>query len=179
MQPRKPNIVLIVLDTHRADRLGCYGYGRNTSPNLDAFAAKSTLFEKAISPAQWTIPSHASMFSGVYPAIHRAIQASDALDPQFRTLAEYLQSDGYQTVGFCNNPLVGVLNNGFRRGFQQFFNYGGTIPSTPVHNGRNPQSLITKTGFKSGFSGLAFNVKCISFGSEEILVRMYAFSFIW
>ncbi|MFL7792722.1 MAG: sulfatase-like hydrolase/transferase, partial [Anaerolineae bacterium] len=55
----KPDIILVVLDTLRADRLSCYGYSRETSPHIDAFAAESTLFERAISPAQWTIPAHA------------------------------------------------------------------------------------------------------------------------
>ena len=144
MKKLKPNIYFIVLDTHRVDRLGCYGYGKNTTPNLDAFAENSTLFEKAISPAQWTIPSHASMFSGEYPLIHNTIQASDALSTHYKTLVEYLQSDGYQTTGLCNNPLVGVLNNGFRRGFDQFYNYGGTIPSTPTNNASNHSTLFSK-----------------------------------
>jgi arylsulfatase A-like enzyme len=140
----KPNIVFIVLDTHRADRLGCYGYTRNTSPNIDAFAETATLFENAITPAQWTIPAHASMFSGEYPSTHNTIQASDALSPNFKTLAENLKTSGYQTTGFCNNPLVGVLDNGFRRGFDEFYNYGGTIPITPATNGHNPRNLFSK-----------------------------------
>jgi arylsulfatase A-like enzyme len=144
MSTQKPNVVFIVLDTHRVDRLGCYGYERDTSPNLDAFAQDSTVYEKAISPAQWTIPAHASMFSGEYPATHNTIQASDALSDSFLTLAEYVQRAGYRTVGFCNNPLVGVLNNGFRRGFQEFYNYGGTIPSTPSSNGHNSKTLFSK-----------------------------------
>jgi arylsulfatase A-like enzyme len=129
---RKPNIVFIVLDTHRLDRLGCYGCPRGTSPNLDAFAQGATLFENAISPAQWTIPSHASMFSGEPPTTHMALQSGDMLDPRFKTLAEHLRSNGYRTIGFCNNPLVGVINNGFRRGFEAFYNYGGAIPSAPA-----------------------------------------------
>jgi arylsulfatase A-like enzyme len=144
MGKQKPNVVFIVLDTHRVDRLGCYGYGRGTSPNLDAFAQTSTLFEKAIAPAQWTIPSHASMFSGEYPATHNTLQSGDALNEHFQTLTEYLAHTGYQTTGFCNNPLVGVLDNGFRRGFQHFYNYGGTIPSKPYTNGNNQKSLVYK-----------------------------------
>ncbi len=132
MQPSKPNIVFIVLDTHRADRLGCYGYPRGTTPNLDRFAQSATLFERAISPAQWTIPAHASMFSGEYPSTHGTIQAADALSDAFPTLAELLHTEGYQTTGFCNNPLVGVLDNGLRRGFEAFYNYGGAIPSPPA-----------------------------------------------
>lgn len=137
-----PNIVFIVLDTHRVDRLGCYGYPRPTSPNLDAFAEQATFFDNAISPAQWTIPSHASMFSGEFPSTHMTIQASSALSDDFTTLAEYLRQIGYQTAGFCNNPLVGVLENGFRRGFDQFFNYGGAITNTPPTNGYVPRKLL-------------------------------------
>ncbi len=128
---KRPTIVFIVLDTHRWDRLGCYGYPRGTSPNLDAFAEQATLFENGIAPAQWTIPSHASMFSGEPPGVHRALQSDDVLHPRFRTLAERLRVAGYRTVGFCNNPLVGVLDNGLRRGFDAFYNYGGAFPSGP------------------------------------------------
>jgi uncharacterized sulfatase len=125
----KPNIVFVVLDTHRWDRLGCYGYPKGTSPNLDAFAQGATLFENAIAPAQWTIPSHASMFTGESPSVHLTLQANDVLPSPFTTLAERLRAVGYRTTGFCNNPLVGVLNNGLRRGFEAFYNYGGALPS--------------------------------------------------
>jgi len=144
MGKTKPNVVFIVLDTHRVDRLGCYGYKRGTSPNLDAFAQKSTVYTKAISPAQWTIPAHASMFCGEYPSTHNTIQANDALNKNFKTLAEFLVLDGYEAIGYCNNPLVGVLDNGLRRGFQEFYNYGGTIPYTPSSNEDNPQSIASK-----------------------------------
>jgi len=128
----KPNIVFVVLDTHRADRIGCYGYRRGTTSNLDDFAQQATVFENAIAPAQWTIPSHASMFSGEPPSTHLTVQSGDVLDSSFKTLAEHLRSRGYRTTGFCNNPLVGVLDNGLRRGFDTFYNYGGAIPSGPA-----------------------------------------------
>ncbi len=131
MPKNRPNVVFIVLDTHRADRLGCFGYGRGTSPNIDAFASRATVFEEAVSPGQWTIPAHASMFTGEFPTTHTLVQSSSALDARFRTLAERLREDGYRTVGFCNNPLVGVLNNGLKRGFETFYNYGGAIPTRP------------------------------------------------
>ena len=137
----KPNVILIVLDTHRADRLGIFGYKRGTSPNLDAFAQESTVYENAVAPAQWTIPSHASMFCGKYPSIHRTLQSGDALDGEFTTIAEHLLRAGYATIGFCNNPLVGVLDNGFRRGFKRFYNYGGTVPATPLTYGDHPDGL--------------------------------------
>ncbi len=140
--PKNPNIIFIVLDTHRADRLGCYGYSRGTSPHLDAFAAHATVFENAISPGQWTIPAHASMFTGEFPTTHGTFQSSHALDARFRTLAERLKTLGYQTVGFCNNPLVGVLNNNLKRGFDLFYNYGGAIPTVPEKKKRGLAKIL-------------------------------------
>ena len=125
------NVILIVLDTHRYDRLGAYGYQKPTSPNLDDFASESLFFKRAIAPGQWTIPSHASMFSGEVPAVHGTVQADDVLPKEFKTLATRLTELGVETTGFCNNPLVGVLQNGFKRGFKNFYNYCGVIPSTP------------------------------------------------
>ena len=135
-----PDIIFIVLDTQRADRLGCYGH-KALTPNLDRFAAHGTLFEQAISPAQWTVPSHASLFTGRYPTVHQVTQPSHSLPPDLPHLAEILQQAKYQTVGFCNNPLVGILNNGFKRGFDTFYNYGGAIPSLPQSSGRVPWPL--------------------------------------
>ncbi|CUS02651.2 Sulfatase [Candidatus Promineifilum breve] len=126
-----PDVIFIVLDTQRADRLGCYGHTRPTSPNLDRFAAEGALFERAVSPAQWTIPSHASLFTGLYPTAHGVTQSSQSLSANRPHLAEVMRRLGYETIGFCNNPLVGVLNNGFKRGFQTFYNYGGAFPSVP------------------------------------------------
>jgi arylsulfatase A-like enzyme len=128
----KPDIVLIVLDTLRADRLSCYGYPRDTSPHLDAFAQSGVLFERAISPAQWTIPAHASFFTGEYPTTHATVQIYDEHSESQATLAELLRRAGYLTVGFCNNPLLGVVENGLDRGFEEFYNYGGTLPERPA-----------------------------------------------
>jgi arylsulfatase A-like enzyme len=129
---QQPNILLIVLDTLRRDRLSTYGHNRETSSSLDAFSAHSTLFERAISPAQWTIPAHTSLFTGLYPSTHQVIQGGSKLSGSYPTLAEILQGAGYNTVAFCNNPLVGVLDNGLRRGFDQFYSYAGVMPNRPV-----------------------------------------------
>jgi arylsulfatase A-like enzyme len=140
---KRPDIVFLVLDTQRADRLGCYGHragqpakefssGTATlTPNIDRWATQATLFEQAIAPAQWTVPSHASLFTGLYPTAHQVTQSNQSLGPDRPHLAELLRAAGYQTVGFCNNPLVGILNNGFKRGFQTFYNYGGAVPTLP------------------------------------------------
>jgi arylsulfatase A-like enzyme len=119
----KHNVVLIVLDTQRVDRLSCYGYPFETTPNIDRFAQKSTKFERAIAPAQWTVPTHASIFTGLYPSQHTLFQMEGSLPSQANTLAEILQSSGYKTVGFSHNPLIGQMQNGLGRGFQQFQNY--------------------------------------------------------
>jgi uncharacterized sulfatase len=143
---KQPDIVFIVLDTQRADRLGCYGHrvgadGESVSPNLDKFAREGALFEAAISPAQWTIPSHASMFTGLYPSAHKVTQSNQALGKDAPHIVEMLHEAGYRTIGFCNNPLVGVLDNGFKRGFDSFYNYGGAIPSLPKHSTKLPWPL--------------------------------------
>lgn len=138
---RQPDILFIVLDTQRVDRLGVYGYEKDISPNLDRFAAQSTVFDQAIAPAQWTIPSHASMFTGQYPTEHQVTQSSQRIPPEMPQLVELLTAAGYDAVGFCNNPLVGILNNGFKRGFKQFYNYGGAFPSLPHSSSRFPWPL--------------------------------------
>jgi uncharacterized sulfatase len=130
-QLSKPNIILIVLDTLRADRMSCYGYGHQTTPFVDALAEDATLFERAIVPGQWTIPSHASLFTGEYPTTHMTTQIYDTLGEKAVTLAELLREGGYKTVGFCNNPLLGVVDNELDRGFDEFYNYGGAVPNYP------------------------------------------------
>ncbi len=138
---KPPDILFIVLDTQRADRLGCYGHTKQISPNLDQFSQNGVLFEQAVSPAQWTVPSHASMFTGQYPTAHQVTQSSQQISPERPHLAQILQKTGYETIGFCNNPLVGILNNGFKRGFETFYNYGGAIPSLPKSSSSLPWPL--------------------------------------
>ena len=67
----RPNIVLIIMDATRRDHLSCYGYRRNTTPNIDIIAYESTLFQNAFSNAPWTVPSHASLFTGLFPSEHK------------------------------------------------------------------------------------------------------------
>lgn len=143
MAVQQPDIIFLVLDTQRADRLSCYGYPLETSPHLDGFAEDATLFRGAIAPAQWTVPSHASMFTGLYPSQHQTLQSYSVLPAHLTTLAERLQAGGYFTAGFCNNPLVGVINNGLRRGFYSFLNYSGLLTSRPNQAGV-PSGLLDR-----------------------------------
>jgi arylsulfatase A-like enzyme len=128
---KQPNIIFLVLDTLRAERMSIYGYDRPTTPTLESLAEQSTTFDWAVAPAPWTVPSHASMFTGLYPTVHQTNQSYASLPQGIPTLAELLRDNGYETVAFCNNPLVGVLDNGLDRGFNQFFNYSGTFPDIP------------------------------------------------
>jgi arylsulfatase A-like enzyme len=112
----RPNVLLIVMDTVRADRLSGYGYTRRTAPSLERIAAEGTLFEQAISPGSWTLPSHATLFTGLYPRDHHTTAANWKLDASFTTLAEVLAAHGYATASFSNNPWVSA-GTGLTQGF--------------------------------------------------------------
>lgn len=113
-------MLLLVLDTQRADRLSCYGNLAPTSPGLDAFVEDATLYRFAVAPAQWTVPTHTSMFTGHYPTEHTVYHMHSVLPRGIKTLAERLAAAGYLTVGFSQNPLVGLVNNELTRGFHRF-----------------------------------------------------------
>jgi arylsulfatase A-like enzyme len=123
MSNNRPHLLLLVLDTQRADHLSTYGYPLPTSPCLDRLAAEATRFAYPVAPAQWTAPTHASLFTGLYPAQHTVYQMDSVLPVEVVTLAERLQQVGYRTAGFSHNPLVGLVKNGLQRGFDQFTNY--------------------------------------------------------
>lgn len=117
---RECNVVLISLDTVRADHLGTYGYFRDTSPNIDALSEKSVLFENAFSQSSHTMPSHMSLFTSLYPSSHKMMY-KDVLDPKVETLAQVLRADGYATVWVAPlNDYNLDLNRGFGRGFDHF-----------------------------------------------------------
>jgi arylsulfatase A-like enzyme len=110
---------LIVLDTTRRDHLGTYGHTGNLTPNLDRFAADATVYDTAISPADWTAPSHASLFTGWYPATHGVSFAHHRwLDDRFQTLAEMLKGEGFQTVGLVANRYLHITN--LHQGFDHY-----------------------------------------------------------
>ena len=118
-EPPRPNIVLYVVDTVRADRLGVYGYGKPTSPRLDAFAAGAVLFEKAYAQSSWTRPAVASLFTGLLPPAHRTVGRRSVLPEDATTLAEILAVHGYEGMGLVRNPNVGRAF-GFAQGFTRF-----------------------------------------------------------
>lgn len=115
-----PNVILIVLDAVRSDHLSCYGYHRKTSPNIDKLAKQGILFENAFSAAEWSYPSHASIFTGKYPSFHKTLGKDLLLHKENTTIAEILNLKGYQTVGVTSNLLLSPFN-GFDKGFQNYF----------------------------------------------------------
>lgn len=121
------NVILISLDTLRADRLGAYGYERNTSPNIDVFAQKAVLFERTVAESCWTLPSHVTMFTGLYPATHNVILSKRAVGPDTKLVAELLHEAGYDTIGITAGGYLGPRQaigrgfdffNGSRKGFK-------------------------------------------------------------
>jgi arylsulfatase A-like enzyme len=114
-----PNVVLYVIDTLRADHLGCYGYPEPTSPAIDRFAAGAIRFENPVAQSSWTKPSVASILSGMYPQVHGANSMSDVLSKTVPTLAELLQGAGYATAGFVTNSVLSS-EFGFDQGFAHF-----------------------------------------------------------
>jgi arylsulfatase A-like enzyme len=127
MLAAKPSIIFILIDTLRADHLGCYGYERRTSPFIDYVASQGLRFEQVTSPAPWTIPVHASLFTGKYPAEHGAHQRHIELGTELPTLPEQLGKVGYRTVGFSNNPWVGRITS-LDRGFSEFTEIAAPVP---------------------------------------------------
>jgi arylsulfatase A-like enzyme len=115
---QRPNILLLVLDSARAANLSCYGYGRRTTPAIDRLALEGTLFEQAISVGCWTLPVHASLFTGLYPINHGLTRSRDGLPDGCPTLARRLQDLGYETACFSNNPYISSAS-GLAQGFEK------------------------------------------------------------
>ncbi len=130
--PAAPNIVLVSIDSLRPDHLGAYGYGRPTSPHLDRIAAQGIVFTRAYSTTSWTLPSHLSLFTGLYPAEHGVIVDGQRLASTIPLLPELLARGGYRSAAMVSGPyLHGGF--GFARGWEVY-----------------DDSLVRGDGFKPG-----------------------------
>jgi arylsulfatase A-like enzyme len=142
----RPNIVLVSIDTLRPDHLGSYGYARDTSPTLDRLASQGVLFQEAIAPSSWTLPSHASLLTGVHPVRHKAVQfsAGSRIAPTVEPVAELLWKSGYATAGFTDGGFVSAIF-GFERGFERY-NSGSTGRQEAVsaEAGRETKNLFAE-----------------------------------
>ena len=134
----RPNIIMIAMDTLRADRLGCYGYDRNITPNIDAFAKESMLYWNTMSQSNWTLPAFASLFTSLYPHNHatgigidedrKAILSS--LPSDLTTLADILCSKGYHTAAFTGGYYVSKIA-GLNKGFREFYQISRDLIAKP------------------------------------------------
>ncbi len=113
----RPPIVLVTVESTRADHVGAYGYAHATTPSLDALSREATLFTEAYAVTSWTLPAHASLFTGLYPGAHRVVDYRSRLASAYTTLAELLHEAGYQTVGLVSGPFLRRLY-GLDQGFE-------------------------------------------------------------
>lgn len=113
-----PNVFIIVMDATSAPYLGCYGDTQGTSPNIDKFAAESLLFEHAFSQASSTVPSTASLMTGMRPTTHR-LSAGSTLSKRFKIIPELLSQVGMACYGFIGNPHAGAVSLGLSRGYAE------------------------------------------------------------
>jgi arylsulfatase A-like enzyme len=113
------NVILICVDTLRADHLSCYGYARETSPSIDALAADSVLFEQAYASSPWTLPSHVALMTGRHGVHHQVYHENERMDPGMPTLAEIFASQQYACAAFTGGGFVSPVF-GFSRGFDTY-----------------------------------------------------------
>ena len=162
------NVVLVLIDTLRADHLGAYGYGPATSPNFDALARDSTVFERTTGQAAWTKPAIASLMTGVFVHKHGVISSRDALGTDRPTLAEELRRRGYHTVAFSSNPWI-TPEFRFDRGFDQF--ESGRAMGAQLTNLykllRRTDRALAGHGLASNLSGWAFWGTSSNLGNSE------------
>jgi arylsulfatase A-like enzyme len=113
----RPSVILVLLDTLRADRLGCHGWERARTPRLDALAASGVRYDQAMSASSWTLPAHASLFTSSYPSQH-GLWSDQRLPDPMTTLAEAMARNGYRTAAFTERGFV-KADHGFARGFER------------------------------------------------------------
>lgn len=169
---KKQNIILVTLDTTRADHLGCYGYNRPTSPNLDKLADESVLYTRSISPSSWTLPAHASLFTGKFTTSHGAkydttgsLCLADAiLAPQawkkYRacalsqeevTLASILKKEGYETYAVVGGPWMKKIF-GLHKGFDYYDDFQiDTLTGRLAHQVTYTAAKLVEKSENNGF----------------------------
>jgi arylsulfatase A-like enzyme len=121
---RRPNVLLVSIESLRADHLSGYGYAKQTSPNIDRLGREGTVFTRSYSASSWTIPSHMTMLTSLPSIVHGVDDTGKALDPARITLAEILRSAGYQTAGFVSGPTLHAAF-GFSQGFDSYEELSG------------------------------------------------------
>jgi arylsulfatase A-like enzyme len=116
---RSPNVILVIMDAMRVDRLSCYGCDRVATPHIDQIANEGVLYEQAFAPDVWTLPVMSSLFAGLMPHVHGVDYEAPRLSDEYRTLASLLADRGYLTWGISANSWVSWVT-GLDRGFDRF-----------------------------------------------------------
>jgi arylsulfatase A-like enzyme len=164
--PNSPNVLIIIVDTLRADHLSPYGYSRDTSPYLTKLAQQGVLFENAIAPSSWTLPSHASMLTGLYPHESRVRAEGDILSGSVPTLGDTMRKRGYRTAAFSANFYFFARDLGFVHGFSRFEDYdqsiGGILEKVPL----SKLVLTTLSRFTIGERWAFFGLKNVANGEK-------------
>ena len=130
-----PNVLLLVLDTVRSKNLNLYGYARETTPELVRLSETSTVFDTAFSTSSWTLPSHASMFTGQPASELDGADWIRPLSPRHRVLAEVFREHGYASAGFAANLNYTSYESGLSRGFSRYEDYSFSWPLLFMHSG--------------------------------------------
>jgi arylsulfatase A-like enzyme len=151
------NVMVVLIDTLRADHLGAYGYTPPTSPNLDALAHDSTVFARTTAQAAWTKPSIASVMTGVFVHKHGVVSSSDALGTDHATLAEAMRQRGYRTVAYSSNPWI-TPEFRFDRGFDDFESGRAMVAQLT-----NLYKLLRRTDRALGARGVPVNLSGLVF----------------
>ena len=144
----RPNVLLISIDTLRADHLSCLGYARRTTSNLDRLAEDGIAFSNATAASPWTVPSHMSMFTGLYPSFHGLLSTKMCMADGITTLAEVLKANGYATAAYVTGPMLNA-KFGYGKGFELYDDFSVTFQhkfdifdeGVPEHTGIN--DLVT------------------------------------
>jgi arylsulfatase A-like enzyme len=142
LRPRPSALVIITLDTTRADRLPAYGFGSVATPAIDGLASRGAVFDEAVSVAPLTLPAHTSLFTGLYPPHHGVRDNTDrALDPAHATLASLLHDRGFHTAAFVG-AIVLSADRGLARGFDVYDD--GRAPGTPPPRRRPGREVVDR-----------------------------------
>jgi arylsulfatase A-like enzyme len=163
--PGARNVLLIVMDTVRAQNLGLYGYNRDTTPQLTRWAKRGVRFDWALAPAPWTLPSHCSFLTGQWPSTLGA-HWQPILDAAYPTLAEFLASNGYLTAGFAANTYWCSYESGMDRGFAHYEDYH--LSPQAMLASTMPGRFILETLFRPFDSASAKWIRSQSRGAREI-----------
>jgi arylsulfatase A-like enzyme len=177
-QAERPNVLLVTIDTLRADHVGCYGYGRDTTPALDRLAAEGLRFTRAGTPRAKTTPAMASLLSGTYPHEHGVRDLASPLAPGVPLLSESLRKAGWRTGALVGNWVLGDSRSGLARGFDLWSEWLPDVVGVPPHDAPQRRARSLTDGALVAL-GLARAPEEAAFQPREPFVRAGQPWFLW